>query len=138
MPFTPTVLNRASDDPDNFMRGVGSLFISKLITFTTATQTIGTIPANSIISAVRVVRTTKWDALTTFEIGKSGDTDWLATTGQANLTGNIPAGEAGVVEEVGTQKVVTAATPVILTINQGAATAGAGWVIIEFSEFTRP
>ena len=106
------------------------------ITFASATQTLVTVPANSIITAVKIIRTTAWDAITTFEVGKAGTTDWLSTTVQANVDGAITGGEEGDVEIVNTQKVVTTATPIVLTLNQGGAAAGVGYVILEYQELT--
>lgn len=97
------------------------------------TSTLVTVPANSIIKSVYVVRTTAWDAVTTFEVGKVGDTDWLATTAQSNVTGAIPAGEDGDVEAMTVNKFVTSATAVISTYNAGAATTGAGFVVVEYA-----
>ena len=86
-----------------------------------------TIPANSIVLNRRIFRTTAWDALTTFTVGKSGDTDWLVDNTQHNLTG-----AAADVETVADPKVVTTATDVTATWDQGAATEGAGFLVIEF------
>lgn len=138
MPFTPTIRDFVGTDPADFARGLPSLLIIKRITFASVTQTLGTIPANSIIKSRQVVRLTKWNsAPTTFEIGKSGDTDWLMTTAQANVSGNIPAGEDAGVEEVAGNKAVSAATPIVLTLNQGSAIAGIAYVVIEFQELVR-
>lgn len=124
-------------DPADFMNELTRLAIVQTITYASATQTLGTVPANSIILNRRIVRTTAWDAITTFEIGKSGDTDWLATTTQANVTASIPSGEDGAVEEVTGQKMVTSDTDIVLTLDQGAASAGAGYVVIEYQELAR-
>ena len=106
------------------------------VTFASATQTLITVPANSIILDRKVVRTTAWNAITTFEIGKDGDTDWLMTTAQADLTAAIGAGEDGEVQTNSGRKVVTSDTSVLLTIDQGAASAGAGFVIVDYQELT--
>ncbi len=106
------------------------------VTYASATQNLVTVPANSIITAVKVARTTAWDAITTFEVGKSGDTDWLMNTTQANVTGAITGGEEGEVEVVEPGKVVSTATTIILTLDQGAASAGVGYVIVEYTELT--
>lgn len=106
------------------------------VTFGSATQTLRTVPANSLITGVKIIRTTAWDAITTFEVGKTGTTDWLATTAQANVTGAIAGTEEGEVESVDIEKVAVTATPIILTLDQGAAAAGAGFVIIEYQELT--
>lgn len=124
-------------DPQVFAKQLPGLALFRRITYQTATLTLGTIPANSVIGNRYIVRTTPWDAITTFEIGKSGDTDWLVDTTQANLTGALDAGETGAVEVIQGQKVVTADTDVIMTINQGAATAGAGFVVVEYTELSR-
>lgn len=124
-------------DPNDFAKELPTMAIVKAITYASATQTLGTVPANSVILSRRVIRTTPWDAITTFEIGKSGDTDWLMTTAQAAVTGSIAAGNDGAVAEVIGQVVVTSDTPIILTLNQGAASAGAGYVVVEYQELAR-
>lgn len=113
---------------------LGRMRLWSAIDYTTATFTLGTIPAGSTILDRRIIRTTKWNAApTTAEIGKSGDTDWLATTAQANLDGNIDEGEAGGVEVVSSQKYVASDTDIVVTLNHGSATAGAGYVEVEYS-----
>ena len=115
------------------LTGSPQLFLAT-VTFESTTFTLGTIPANSIILDRYVARTTKWDAITTFEIGKAGDTDWLMTTAQANVDAAIPAGESQDVEVVSAAKAVDAATAVVVTIDQGAATEGAGYVVLVYVE----
>lgn len=104
------------------------------VTYASATFTLGTVPANSIIQSIYVARTTAWDAITTFEIGKAGDTDWLVTTGEANVDGAIPAGESQDVEVISDAKAIDAATAIVVTLNQGAATAGAGYIALVYVE----
>lgn len=104
------------------------------ITYASATQTLGTVPANSIITSIYVARTTAWDAITTFEIGKAGDTDWLVTTVEANVDGAIPSGESQDVEVVSDAKAVDAATAVVVTLDQGAASQGAGYIALVYME----
>lgn len=116
--------------------GAGAGGARTAITFASATQTLVTVPANSIITSVKVARTTAWDAITTFQVGKTGTLDWLVTTPQANVDGAITGGEEGEVEIIDVQKVVTTATPIILTLNQGGAVAGAGYVTVEYTELT--
>lgn len=116
--------------------GGGSSASRTAVTYESVTQTLVTVPANSIITTVKIIRTTAWDAITTFQVGKSGTTDWLVSTAQANVTAALTAGEEGDVEVIEPAKVVTTATPVILTLNQGAASAGSGYVIVEYTELT--
>lgn len=104
------------------------------VTYESATLTLGTVPANSIIQSIYVARTTAWDAITTFEIGKAGDTDWLVTTVEANVDGAIPSGESQDVEVVSDAKAVDAATAVVVTLDQGAATEGAGYIALVYVE----
>lgn len=131
-----------SDDPqdswDDLLDslGGGKWASRTAVTFASATQTLVTVPANSIITSVKVVRTTAWDAITTFQVGKSGTTDWLVSTAQANVDGAITGTEEGEVEIIDVQKVVTTATAILLTLNQGAASAGVGYVIVEYTELT--
>ncbi len=123
-----------ADIVDSLGGGSGGTRVA--VAFVSATQTLVTVPANSIITGVKVARTTAWDAITTFQVGKAGTTDWLVSTAQANVTGAITGGEEGEVEIIDVQKVVTTATPIILTLNQGAAAVGAGYVVVEYKELT--
>ena len=104
------------------------------VTYASATFTLGTVPANSIITGIYVARTTAWDAITTFQIGKAGTTDWLVTTVEANVDGAIPSGESQDVEVISDAKAVDAATAIVVTLDQGAATAGAGYIALVYVE----
>ena len=134
---SPSMKNFQGIDPQTFVNAIRSLVVVTPVTFASATQTIATVPANSIILDRYIARTTAWDAITTFEIGKSGDTDWLATTAEANVDGSIESGEQGAVEIITGGKVVTSDTDIILTLNQGGATAGVGYVVVEYMELAR-
>lgn len=107
------------------------------VTYTSATFTLGTVPANAIITNVYIARTTAWDAITTFQVGKAGTTDWLVTTAQANVDGAIGAGEEQEVEVISDAKAVDTATAIVVTLNQGAASAGSGYVVLEYVEETQ-
>lgn len=95
---------------------------------------LGTVPALSVIVAVYVVRTTAWDGAPSLEVGKSGDADWLVTNAEANLTGAIPSGEEQDVEVCVDAKAVDTATAIIVTYSDGAATQGAGYVVLQYIE----
>ena len=126
-----------SADPLAFANALEGLAIVKTVTFESETMTLGTVPANSIIGTAFVVRDIAWDDITAFEIGKDGATDWLVSTVQANVNGALDAGEAGNVEAIAVNKFVAEATDVVLTLDQGAATAGAGYVMVTFKELVR-
>jgi hypothetical protein len=119
-------------DPQDFANEIGSLAIWKEVTYQSATLTLGTVPANSVITDVIIGRGTAWDAVTTFEVGKSGDTDWLVDTTAANVTG-----AAGGAEVVTANQMVTEDTDVVLTLNQGAASEGSGFVLVRYVELDR-
>lgn len=127
----------AGTDPALFADYLSGLGLFAPVTYASATQTLGTVPAGSIITDVLVARTTKWDAVTTFEVGKSGDTDWLVGTVAANVTGAIDSGEDGGVERIAVNKYVAGDTDIVLTLNQGAASQGAGYVVILYTEVSR-
>jgi len=116
------------------LTGAPQLLLAAIAWDDDASTALGTVPANSVITAVYVARTTAWDTLTAFTIGKSGDADWLVTTAEANLDGAIPAGESQDVEVIADSKAVDAATPIVITYTAGAASAGAGYVVLEFIE----
>lgn len=134
---TATLARAMQTDPLRLFRAIPFLALVQQVTYQSATMILGTIPAYSLIGDIWVARTTIWNAVTTFEIGKSGDTDWLLTTAEANVTGNLPSGESAAVERIAGQKVVTVDTDVMLTLNQGAASAGNAYVIVEFRELVR-
>jgi len=117
--------------------GTVQLFL-RSFTFESATFTLSTVVANSMILKAFIARTTAWDAITAFTGGKSGSTEWLWTTEEANLTGAIPSGETQDVEEVVINKGVDAATPIVVTIDQGAASQGSGYVILMVAEEVAP
>lgn len=127
---------------DDLLDSVGALdgapqVLVAAVTFASATFTLGTVPAASVITNVFVARTVAWDAITTFQVGKAGDTDWLVTTAQANVTTAISAGEEQEVEHVAANKAIDTATAVVVTLNQGAATQGSGYVVLEYIEQTQ-
>lgn len=124
-------------DPFEFAKQLARLALVRRVTFGDATFTLGTIPANSVILDRRITRTTPWDAITTFHVGKAGDTDWLVDTTEANVIGALDAGESGNTEVITGDRVVTVDTPIVVTLNQGAATAGVGYVIVEYAELVR-
>ena len=116
------------------LTGTPQLLLATIAYGDGASTSLGTVPANSVITTVYVARTTAWDALTAFTIGKSGDTDWLVTTAEANLDGAIPSGESQDVEVIADSKAVDAATEILITYTAGAASAGAGYVVLEYIE----
>lgn len=118
-------------DPFDFSRQF-MMALFQAITFESATITIGTVPANSAVMRVTVLRTTAWDVVTTFEVGKTGDSDAYMTTAQSNVTAAAPGAETSVAGDV-----LVADTDIIVTLNQGAAVAGEGYVIVEFLEGVR-
>ncbi len=137
MANNPTIRKFVETDPKDFADALEGLALVKAVTFASATLTLGTVPANSVIGPVYVARTTRWDAITDFLIGKSGDTDWLVTTVQANVDGPIDSGEDGNIEIISVHKIITSATDILLTLNQGAAAAGAGFVLVPYRELSR-
>ena len=124
-------------DPFEFAKQLARLALVRRVTFEDATFTLGTIPANSVILDRRVTRTTPWDVITAFEIGKAGDTDWLVDTTAANVNGALDVGESGNTEVITGDKVVTTDTDIVVTLDQGAAVAGEGYVIVEYAELVR-
>lgn len=115
------------------LTGTVQLFIEP-VTFATATFTLGTTPTFTVLNDLFIARTTVWDAITTFQVGKAGTTDWLCTTAQANADGAIPAGESQDVEHIALNVGVDAATPIVVTLNHGAATQGSGYVILVYTQ----
>lgn len=133
---SPSIKKVHQVDPRDFLEHLPGLSLKKAVTYQTATGSLGKVPPNSLITTVEIARTTPWTAITAFEVGKSGDTDWLVETAQANVNGAIPSGEGGAVEVIEVHKFVTSETEILLTLNQGAASAGAGFVKVNFEEFS--
>lgn len=102
--------------------------IKKRITFESATEVLGEIPANSILGTIVIARKTAWDAITAAELGDGSDTDAYAVTGDMNLTGAIPGGEDGAVEVVVLNKFIGSDTNLTLTLDQGAASEGEAFI----------
>lgn len=99
------------------------------IAYTDTTGVVATIPANSLITRRAVVRTTPWDIIALFAAGKAADLDWLIQNYQHNLSLAL----AGATEITGGPIYVAAETPILFTWDQGGATAGAGYVVIEYT-----
>jgi hypothetical protein len=107
---------------------VDDLVLEVDLAYTDTTGAIGTIPAGSVITERVVIRTTPWDALTLFAVGKAGDTDWLVANHEHGLT------KAGAGAELigGGAEYVATDTPIIATWNQGAASQGEGKLQIRY------
>lgn len=129
--------NRFQIDPADFIKAMFGLAIVKEITYESATLTAGTLPAYSFAPWVFIVRVTPWDVITSILVGKSGDTDWLADTDDANLTAPLPSNEDLGVEAIAINKGVLTDTDILVTINQGAASAGLAYIVIPFVELQR-
>lgn len=99
------------------------------ISFEDTSGTVATLPANCLVTRRQVVRTTPWDIIALFAAGKADDLDWLVQNYQHNLS----LAYAGATEITGGPIYVAAETPVIFTWDQGGATAGAGYVLIEYT-----
>lgn len=87
-----------------------------------------------VILGVHVCVTTAWNQAASLKIGKTGAAGWLVDTGEVNLTTAVPAGEAANVTSFTNAKLITASTPIIATWNQASASAGAGYIVIEYAE----
>lgn len=98
------------------------------IAYTDTSGVVATIPANSLITRRAVVRTTPWDVVALFAAGKASDLDWLIQNYQHNLS----LSPAGASEISGGPIYVADETPIIFTWDQGGATSGAGYVMIEY------
>lgn len=96
------------------------------ISYTDTTGVVATLPANCLITSRQVVRTTPWDILALFAVGKTGDLDWLVQNYQHNLS----LAYAGATEITGGPIYVDAETEIIFTWDQGGASAGEGYVVI--------
>lgn len=93
------------------------------------------VPAQAIIFAVHVCVTTAWNQAASLRIGKTGTAGWLVDTGEVDLTTAVPAGEAAAVTSFSTPHLITDSTPLIATWSQAAASAGAGYIVVEYGEF---
>lgn len=83
------------------------------------------IPANTLVTRRDIVETTAWDAITSFELGWSGDNDALITNAQCGLTGNDPT-------TIDIPVLITQARTATVTWNQGAATQGVGYIVLTY------
>jgi len=91
-----------------------------------ASGPVATLPANCLITSRQVVRTTPWDIIALFAVGKADDLDWLVQNYQHNLS----LAFAGATEITGGPIYVAEETPLIFTWDQGGASAGEGYVVI--------
>ncbi len=122
-------VNDLIDSIPTILQGLAIKTLKVAISYTSSSGTIGTIPANSVVLSRYAIRTTAWNALTNFQLGKSGSAEYFMTMEQANLTGAAPD-----VEAVNTPIYIVSATDVVATWNQGAASAGGGYIVIEYVE----
>ncbi len=98
----------------------------------TGTITIGTIPAGAVIINAGVVVTTAFNAGTTntLDIGTSGDTDGFATALALGTIGRIVADEMATSNDLYSTSEVT--LQCVVTLSGTAATAGEGFVYVEY------
>jgi len=96
------------------------------ISYADTSGPVATLPANCLITSRHVVRTTPWDIIALFAVGKADDLDWLVQNYQHNLS----LAFAGATEITGGPVYVAAETPLIFTWDQGGASVGAGYVVI--------
>lgn len=100
------------------------------------TFTIGTIPANSIVTGAGVVVTTAFAGGTppTLDLGTSADPDGFATNLVLSTAGNIVADELASSDDLGPY---TAETTIVGVTESGVTTsAGVGYVYIRYIPLT--
>jgi hypothetical protein len=100
------------------------------ISYTDSTGVVFTVPENCLILDAVVVRTTAWDAPPSFELGKAGDADWIINNHQHELVEDAP----GVARIAGDPVRTTLETGIVATWDQGAATQGAGYLVVTYLE----
>lgn len=104
------------------------------ISYQSVSGVVATVPAGSVITKRLVVREVPWNIIALFAAGKSDDLDWLVQNYQHNLSLAYP----GATEITGGPLYVAAETPIVFTWNQGGATAGQGYVLIEYTTLEDP
>lgn len=107
-------------------------FRRRIIFSETGTLTIGTIPAGAVIINAGVVVTTAFNAGTTntLDIGTSADTDGFASAIALGTIGRIVADDMATSNDLYSTSEVT--LQCVVTLSGTAATAGEGFVYVEY------
>lgn len=88
------------------------------------------LPANCYIESIDLVRIEDFDSMTLFEIGRTGESDWLVANGEHNLLADDP-----VMRRVVNMPVVLAATPILIDIDQTGNTTGEARVFVRYRKW---
>ena len=99
------------------------------ISFEDTSGVVATVPGDSIITGIVIMRDPEWDIIALFAAGKATDLDWLVKNHQHDLSES----GAGAVEVAGEPVYVAAETDIIFTWDQGGAVQGAGYVVITYT-----
>lgn len=99
------------------------------ISYESTSGVVAVIPASSVITNRLVVRETPWDIIALFAAGRADSLDLLIKNFQHNLS----LAFAGATEIAGGPIYVPAEMPLIFTWDQGGATQGEGYVLIEYT-----
>lgn len=86
----------------------------------------------ALVVGVHVVRTTIWNQAATLKIGTASNDDYFSGEDSIALNTALPAGEAAAVLSFKDVKYVADLTAIKATFAQAAATAGAGFIVIEY------
>lgn len=88
------------------------------------------LPANCYIESIDLVRIEDFTSMTTFEIGKADEADWLIATAEHNLVADDP-----VLQRIVNQPVVLEATPILVNIDQTGNTTGEARVFVRYRKW---
>lgn len=94
------------------------------------TGAAATLPANCYIESIDLVRIDDFETVTTFEVGRDGEADWLIADIEHNLLEDDP-----VLRRIVNQPVVVEPTPVVITMDQTGNTAGEARVFVRYRKW---
>lgn len=88
------------------------------------------LPANCYLESIDLVRIEDFTTVTSFEVGRADEADWLIANVEHNLLADDP-----VLRRVVNQPVVLEATPILIAIDQTGNTTGEARVFVRYRKW---
>jgi hypothetical protein len=88
------------------------------------------LPANCYIESIDLVRIEDFTSVTSFEVGRADETDWLIANVEHNLLADDP-----VLQRIVNQPVVLESTPILVNIDQTGNTTGEARVFVRYRKW---
>lgn len=88
------------------------------------------LPANCYIESIDLVRIEDFTSVTTFEVGRDGEADWLIANSEHNLLEDDP-----VMRRIVNSPVVLESTPILISVDQTGNTTGEARVFVRYRKW---